>query len=378
MSNGGLAYWRDGVWEQLTPRDGWTVYVIDTDVTLQRVAGAWLPLHRASARGVANRLVNGAFQFNQRMATSVADDTYCFDRFYVLTETGSVTVGQLSDPETGRLAGIRLTQPDATAKRIGLAQIVESADIRDLRSAAVAMAARVRCSASQAIRMAILEWTGTADAVTSDVVNGWTNATFTPGNFFIAGVNVIALGATTPTANTWTDMAGVSGTFGAALTNAIVLVWTEAALAQNGTLDIDQMQLEAGKICGPFARRRAGEELAACQRFYQKSFALGTTPAQNIGTNTGEWLWPASGAGAVTQRGVPCRFAVPLRASPTMTGYSTSAASAEAWDVTAGAACTGTNFFMATAAQFGVTALGAAGTAIGNRLGVHWTADAEL
>jgi hypothetical protein len=379
MTSGALAYWRDGVWEQLTPRDGWLLYVVDADTHLVRVGGAWRQLTPAAqSRGFRNRLINSAFAYNQRQATSVADDAYCFDRFYVLTESGSVGVSALTDPEAGRLTGIRLTQPDATAKRIGLAQIVESTDIRDLRSASAAMAARVRCSASQAIRVAILEWTGTADAVTSDIINNWSSSTYTPGNFFIAGVNVIAVGAATPAAATWTDMGPISGSFGASMTNAIVVVWSEAALAQNATLDLDQIQLEAGKVCGPFARRSESEELAACLRFYQKSFLLGTAPAQAIGTNTGEWLWPASAAGAATQRGTPCRFGVRMRASPTMTGFSPSAANADAYDTTAGAECSASNFFSATPTQFGVTTLGAAGTAVGNRLGIHWTAEAEL
>lgn len=269
MTNFAIAYYRDGVWAQITPREGWTFYVKDEDQHVVWSGAAWGPiLSAAQTSGFRNRLKNAAFAFNERGAASAANDVYGFDRWYLLTSTGSVTLGALTNPETGRPTGIRLTQPDATAKRIGLAQIVESADIRDLRSLAAAMAARVRCSASQAIRMAILEHTGTADAVTSNVVNNWASTTYTPGNFFIAGVNVIAVGASTPAANTWTDLDQITGAFGASMTNAIVMVWTEGALAQNGTLDLDQVQLEPGAICGAFARRPAGEELSLCRRYY--------------------------------------------------------------------------------------------------------------
>lgn len=379
MGDGALAFWRDGVWEQLAAKDGWTVYVIDADVTLVRAGGAWRQMAPASAaRGFRNRLINSAFAINQRKAGSVSDDSYCFDRWYVLSQTASVGVSELADPETGRLAGIRLTQPNATAQRIGLAQIVESADIRDLRSSALSMAARVRCSVSQPVRMAILEWTGAADTVTSDVVNTWTSTTWSAGAFFIAGINVIATGATTPAAGAWTDMAPLAGVCGAGLNNAIVMVWTEGTLAQNATLDLDQIQLEGGRACGPFARRAEGEELARCERFFQKSFAPGTAPTQNIGANTGEWIWPATVAGAASERAVPCRLATRMRAAPVMTGYSPQAANAEAFDVHANAACTGATFFNASPTQFCVLATGAAGTVPGNRLGLHWTAEAEL
>lgn len=270
MTNGALAYWRDGVWAQLIPREGWTVYVRDEDQHVVWSGAAWGPiLSAAQTAGFRNRLHNPAFAINQRGLTSVGDDAYCFDRWYLLTSTGTVTIAALTHPETGRPTGIRLTQPDVTAKRIAIAQIVESADIADLRSVAAAMAARIRCSASQAIRMAILEHTGTADAVTSDVVNDWNSTTYTPGNFFIAGVNVIATGSTTPAANVWTDMAQITGSFGASMTNAIVMVWTSGTLAQNGTLDLDQVQLEPGALCGAFARRPVAEELMICHRYCQ-------------------------------------------------------------------------------------------------------------
>lgn len=270
MANGALAFFRDGVWAPIAPRRGWTVYVRDEGQHVVYSGTAWGPiLSAAQTAGFRNRLINAAFAINQRGATSVADDVYGFDRWYVLAESGSVTISALTNPEAGRPTGIRLTQPDASAKRIGLAQIVESANIRDLRAAAVAMAARVRCSAAQAIRIAILEWSGAADAVVSDVVNAWANASFAPSAFFVANISVTATGAATPIANAWTDLPQITGAFSGALTNAIVMIWSEAPLAQNATLDIDQVQLEAGAACGAFARRSIGEELGLCQRYFE-------------------------------------------------------------------------------------------------------------
>lgn len=268
MADHALAHWRDGVWVALPAREGWTTYVRDEDQHVVFSGAAWGPLRGSGATG-GNRLLNAAFALNQRGLASVGDDAYCFDRWYALASSGSVGVTPLADPESGRLSAIRLTQPDAAAKHIGLAQIVESANIRDLRARAVAMAARVRCSASQPVRLAVLEWTGAADAVTSDVVADWANTSFAPGAFFLPAVGVVALGVATPAAATWTDLPQVTGAFAAAMTNAIVLVWTETPLAQNATLDIDQVQLEAGTVCGPFLRRSAGEELALCQRYCQ-------------------------------------------------------------------------------------------------------------
>lgn len=41
MTTGALAYWRDGVWEQVTPREGWIAWVKDTDVINIYSGTAW-------------------------------------------------------------------------------------------------------------------------------------------------------------------------------------------------------------------------------------------------------------------------------------------------------------------------------------------------
>lgn len=40
-ANGSLAYYRDGAWEQLTPREGWLAYVKDTGLLLHYAGAAW-------------------------------------------------------------------------------------------------------------------------------------------------------------------------------------------------------------------------------------------------------------------------------------------------------------------------------------------------
>lgn len=375
FTNWALAYYRDGAWEQITPREGWRAWIRDVDQAVVYDGARWVGEAHGDGR---NRLINSAFCINQRKAASNADDTYGFDRWYVLTQTAAIAASALTDPESGRPTGVRLTQSHGSAQRIGIAQIVEAANIKDLRAKAVAMAARVRCSASQAIRMAILEWTGTADSVTSDVVHDWTDATFGAGNFFLgASLNVIATGATTPAANTWTDLDALRGTFGASLNNAIVMVWTEGTLASAATLDLDGVQLEPGAFCAPFSVRPFAEELTACLRYYDKSFALGTAPAQNVGVNTGETFWNAITAGATGSR--LCRtFAVPKRVPPTVTLYNPEAANAEIRDQIAGADFSGSVAFNVTEKDFGLFGTAHASTATGNRVGVHWAADAEL
>lgn len=170
---------------------------------------------------------------------------------------------------------------------------------------------------------------------------------------------------------------GPAGVWAAAgylgVTGAVRLIST-----LNATLDITGVQVEASAAATSFQIRSFKDELALCQRYFEKSFALTVKPAQNLGANTGEWQWTAVGAAAAASYGM-IGFKVSKRASPTMTGFSPAAASAEAHDLVAGAACSNTTF---TNGQglWGVRAscLTNAATAAINLLGLHWTASARL
>lgn len=215
-----------------------------------------------------NRVRNGAFAVNQRGATSVADAASHLDGWYALAESGNVTIAQMTDQENGAPTSLKMTQPDVTAKRIGSAQIIASLNCRDLRSKAVTLSGRLKCSAAQAVRFAIVEHTGTADAATVDPVNSWGSSTYTPSNFFIAGVTVVAVGSLTPSAATWTSFT-LNGTLSGSVNNLYVIVWTEGTLAQNGTLELNRVQLEEGTSATPFDFKNARDDAQFADDFPQ-------------------------------------------------------------------------------------------------------------
>ena len=222
--------------------------------------------------GFRDVLINGDGAVNQRTYTTVADDTYWCDRHYVLTQTAAITPTILADVANGLPSMMRLSQSQAAAQRMGNAQIAESYVSKRLRGKQVTLGGFLRCSAAQAIRYAVLEWTGTADTVTSDVVNSWTNGSFTAGQFFLgSNLTVAAVGTITPAANTvtpWSLTANISGS----CNNLIVFMWTEGTAAQNVTLDMawGVVQGDATKETWPYAPRHSQQELALCQRYYEK------------------------------------------------------------------------------------------------------------
>lgn len=225
-----------------------------------------------------NLIINGGFDRFERQvagtATARADDTYGPDRFYVLTQTASVNCERSSVASVGTYANwsryaVKLTQNQVTAQRFGLAQIIESNDTIPIREKEGIFHGKAMLSNGQALRYAILEWSGTADAVTSDVVNSWTNATFTAGNFFNSTtLAVLATGSITPTANEWTDFQ-ITATPTSAANNLICFVWTEGTAAQNFTMQLTQLAMHHGGERRDWIARPAAVEEALCRRFCQ-------------------------------------------------------------------------------------------------------------
>jgi hypothetical protein len=212
-----------------------------------------------------NALINGSFAIWQRQsdpatATQYSDDAYCADRWYALTESGPIDAQRI-DGDTQRYAA-RLTQKQATAQQIGLAQIIEGANCQHLRGQEVTFPVRVRCSAAKNISFAVLQWDGGEDSVTSDVVATWdadpTLITWVTDVTGLGQYRSLAAGA-------WADVSATV-TLGSTFTNLIVIVWAEA-LSQNTTLDLEAAQLERGGAATPFEVRPVGAELALCQRY---------------------------------------------------------------------------------------------------------------
>lgn len=327
-----------------------------------------------------NVLDNGSFVVNQRAvsATATADDTYHLDRHYALTQTGTVAASQLTAVADGVPFGLRLAQSQSSAQRLGNAQIVEGANCKHLRGQAVTFSGKVKISTAANLRVAILEWTGTEDAVTSDVVNDWASSTYTAGNFFNSTtLTVRAVSAALAlSAATLTDF-NLSATLGSTFNNLIVVAWTEAAAAQNVTLDFAQWQLEAGAK-SLFEHTPFAQALMRCQRRYQKSFNYGTAVGQGIGGSQGSMAYAAAVGGAVRQS-AQVTYSVQMAAVPTVTTFNLASANAN-WRNATGNTDSGTPTVSNTSNEKCITILNpqVVGDAAGNVMGIRWTAECEL
>lgn len=253
---------------------------------LYRGASGWAPLAAGTAGQVLqtqggganpqwvtlarlpNVLHNGGGEVWQRGASvSTADDAYGCDRWYSLTQTGAVTQSQQTGTLGARYA-IHLNQDQASAQRMGIAQIVEASDAIPYRGRTVNFQFMVKASTTTNIRFAILEWTGTADVVTSDVVNSWTNSTYTAGQFFLGSNLTVTAVSSSTSATTSFAQASVSGTVSASCNNLILFVWTEGTVAQTVALTVTECAVVDGAAVAPWLPRSVAEELAICQRYF--------------------------------------------------------------------------------------------------------------
>lgn len=253
----GLSITRDEVIESSNGGSlvNWSAGEKDIYVTLSAKRPYLESLNHGPLGGFRNRLKNGGFRYKNVGLATTPDGCYGIDGWYALTQANPIAIARQSAPEAGATHGVRLTQSNASAQRIGLAQVISNERMADMAGKPCTLSGRVRTSAGNIMNFAVIEWTGTADAVTLDVVNDWTSGTFTTGNFFKAtNFNAPVRGGISTVANTWQSFS-LNYTPSASATNLIVLAWSNGALAQNATVDFNRMQFELGEAATVFERR---------------------------------------------------------------------------------------------------------------------------
>jgi hypothetical protein len=243
-----------------------------------------------------------------------------------------------------------------------------------MRGRTVRLQFNAKCSTTTTLRYAIVEWTGTADAVTSDVVNTWTSTTYTASNFFIASTT-----ATTGTTSVGTSYTAcsLSAAVSASANNLIVFVWTDGTAAQNVTVEISDVILCDANLPRDWLPDPVGVERQRCYRFYRKTFPDGTAPAQNSATaGRSQYTSPVAGVALITL--LWWQFGTPMRAAPSVTAYNPGAANAQARNESVSADCTSTGVDSQSVDSCRIFTQLPAATAVGHTITLHLSADAEL
>lgn len=284
-----------------------------------------------------NRIINGDMRIDQRNAgastTPSSDGTYQLDRWQsTFTAASKFSVQQSSTAPTGFNNSALITSVSAYSvtgsDRLGWQQAIEGYNVADLgwgtaNAKTVTLSFWVRSSLTGTHGGALAN-TGNARAYpfsfTVSAADTWEYKTITiagdtTGTWLSTnGVGIVVrfcLGAVASYRNT--AGAWVAGDYWGP-TGGVNLVGTNGA-----TFYITGVQLEAGSVATPFERRSYGQELALCQRYYEKSYDVGTAPG--AATTSG---WTYFDVGYATGTGffsVTTRHAVTKRATPTVAFY---------------------------------------------------------
>jgi hypothetical protein len=260
-----------------------------------------------------NRIINGDMRIDQRnvgaAVTTPTDGQYIVDRFLVsVSVSGKMSVGQNYNSVTPP-AGFPnyLGAASISAYSVGSTDLfsyqqrIEGYNVSDLAwgsasAKSVTLSFYVYSSLTGTFGGAVQNSAQNRSypfTYTISSANTWEQKTITiPGDTSGTWLTTNGIGINLY----WTIGAGTSrqGAAGSwAGSNYQAASGATSILGTNGaTLYITGVQFEVGSVATPFERRQFGQELALCQRYFQKTYkidvALGTT-----GANTGyvEWNW---------------------------------------------------------------------------------------
>jgi hypothetical protein len=244
--------------------------------------------------------------------SDIADDSYGPTLWTVLS-TGSAPdvtgeAGGSIDPFT---RAFRCTF-DAASVQAGIVQFLTAQQTRPWRGQSVSLSADVWGTNVANIRMAVVVWTSTADALTSDIVATWGagNPTLAANWAYIGTPASIAISGTR------TRYSVENLTIPTNANNIAVFIWTPDVEASGDLWNVARVKLEPGATATAFVARDPADELRLIERLYEKSFAITTAPAD------GTVNYNIMGA-AVTAGLLQCdvTFKTRKRSAPTVTLY---------------------------------------------------------
>lgn len=307
-----------------------------------------------------NRLINGLLDFWQRgtsFSIGTSPWTYTADRWAAVVSAGTATYAQETTViPSGARYSMKIT---AGATQIPyFAQEIETMNVIPFAGQTVTFSAQVAASTSIPMSMVV----GYSTNVDEPVANSHTAITATSG------------GTATPTSTTFVT---ISGTYAIPSNAKSIRVYLSSTsnITSGQVIYIGKLQIEVGSVVTPFSR--AGGtiqgELGACQRYYAKTYAAGTSPATatNLGCLTYKTAFTDS-----FQMFASWRTPVEMRTTPTVTLYSpNTGATGKIYTGAADVNGTASGYIASSGVSPFVNNVS---VAAGNLLVVHLVAEAEL
>lgn len=281
----------------------------------------------AQYTGFKNRIFNSGMLFWQR-GTSSTLSSYGFvaDRWSG-GQFASETMSQSASAPAGFLYSLKCQRP-AGATSTGLInclQIVESINCQDLSGKTIAISFWVKAGANfsaSSSNLGVQVFTGTtADQGAAYPYYSWTGGA-TP------------LNTTQAITTTWTKYT-VTATLGSGVLElALNFFFTPVGTAgADDSFYITGVQLEEGVASSSYDAVDYGRQLIQCQRYFQKTYNVGTAPGATGGYAGGIFagaIFTEKGSSAGTNSvAITWQYKTSMRANPTITFYSPATGTAD-------------------------------------------------
>jgi hypothetical protein len=360
-ADGALAYYHDGAWEALAPKPGWRALVKDEGALALWTGSSWTTL--APLGGGRTVLINGGLDVWQRGTSfSPADNTYTADRWRAgFDGTGATrtvsrqgfSIGQTDVPGGPRFF-LRVAQSvsgsGGTFNVLG--QRVE--DVRTLAGTRVTLSFWAKADAARTLGLRVRQRFGTGGSADVDATPSPATVSLTTAWRRFAAV---------------ADLPSLAGkTLGAVghHLEAQLLLPVNATF----TIDLAQLQLEPGAQATPFEPRALVDELARCERYFEKSYNAEVPPGTS-GTADGAETF-VSRAGADLRF---VRFRAGKRGTPSIFVYNAVSGATGSWRDYSANADRGVTTDMLSEGGFRASI---SSTVEGNGIWGQWASDAEL
>jgi len=298
--------------------------------------------------GRKNLIINGGFDVWQRGTSFSGSSEYSSDRWKTQTSGNVGTTTRTTDaPDTSRYATkVAIT---GTAAFMQLGQQTEFANFHSMRGKTVTLSFWAKGVGITSLNSRMRQGTTTEDEV--------------------AVFGAPTLSVQTKTINTTWQKFTHTFTIGANAT-AISTDFSAAPLVSGNEIYIAQVQLELGSVATDFEHRSYGEELALCQRYFEKSY--NSTAVPGIASIQPGWASTFNNASSSAQAPGPT-FKVTKRNNPTIVTYNAvTGASGKAYRVSDAGNKT------ITVSHVGQSAIGYINVPSSNGYYYHYTADSEL
>ncbi len=247
----------------------------------------------ALAQQSQNLLINGAMMINQRGGRATItdgttytnnDDSYVLDRWNLVSDGNNIVDVSRSTtaPDGGSINSMEL-DVETDDKKFGIVQFIEAKNCHDIIGETVSVQFKAKVSDTRLtdVRVGVIAWSSTADAVTSDIINAWNDASTNPtlaSNLTFENTPA-SLSLTTSFATYKVEGVSIDTS---STTNVAVFIWSQTLTNDVGDkLYITDVQLEKGNVAGNYDRKSYNQEWSDCQRYFQSSIDHDETKAGN-------------------------------------------------------------------------------------------------